>query len=228
MIVEDRCAEPERIGAVQVAIVDDHRLLADALALALEGHGIRAVLPTLGGPAELLAEVTRSRPDLVLLDLDLGGDLGDGSTLVRPLVEAGLRVLIVTATSDVEQMARAVELGAVGVAAKNGPFPELLDTVVTAARGGEVMAPVVRLHLLDAARRRREQRASALAPFGRLTERESEVLRELTRGRAVAQIARRSFVSEATVRSQVRSILTKLGVRSQLEAVVAAQRTGWL
>ena len=167
----------------------------------------------------------RRRPDLVLLDLDLGGDLGDGSTLVRPLVEAGLRVLIVTATSDVEQMARAVELGAVGVVAKNGPFPELLEDVVTAARGGEVMAPLVRLHLLDEARRRREQRVATLAPFGRLTERETEVLRELTRGRTVAEIARRSFVSEATVRSQVRSILTKLGVRSQLEAVVAAQRS---
>jgi DNA-binding NarL/FixJ family response regulator len=227
VIVADRCADPDEIGAVQVVIVDDHRLLADSLALALEGHGIRAILPALGTPEELLAEVIRRRPDLVLLDLDLGGDLGDGSTLVRPLVEAGLRVLIVTATSDVEQMARAVELGAVGVVAKNGPFPDLLDDVVTAARGGEVMAPLVRLHLLDDARRRREQRAATLAPFGRLTERETEVLRELTRGRPVAEIARRSFVSEATVRSQVRSILTKLGVRSQLEAVVAAQRSGW-
>jgi DNA-binding NarL/FixJ family response regulator len=230
VIVEDRgpdAIDADAFGAVEVVIVDDHRLLADSLALALEGHGIRAVLPILGTPDELLAEVTQSRPDLVLLDLDLGGDLGDGSTLVRPLVEAGLRVLIVTATSDVEQMARAVELGAVGVVAKNGPFPELLDSVVTAARGGEVMAPIVRLHLLDEARRRREQRAARLAPFGRLTERESEVLRELARGRAVAEIARTSFVSEATVRSQVRCIFTKLGVRSQLEAVVAVQRSNW-
>ena len=230
MIVEDRGPEAvgvDACGAVEVVIVDDHRLLADSLALALEGHGIRAILPALGTPEALLADVIEQRPDLVLLDLDLGGDVGDGSTLVRPLVEAGLRVLIVTATTDVEQMARAVELGAVGVAAKNGPFPELLDTVVTAARGGEVMTPLARLRLLDEARRRRDRRASAMAPFGRLTERESEVLRELTRGRAVAEIARSSVVSEATVRSQVRCILTKLGVRSQLEAVVAAQRSNW-
>ena len=214
--------------SLRVMIVDDHTLLVDSLSTVLSMHGVATVRAELPCADAVRQQAKEADPDLVLLDLDLGGDLGDGSTLVRPLVEAGLRVLIVTATSDVEQMARAVELGAVGVAAKNGPFPELLDTVVTAARGGEVMAPVVRLHLLDAARRRREQRASALAPFGRLTERESEVLRELTRGRAVAEIARRSFVSEATVRSQVRSILTKLGVRSQLEAVVAAQRTGWL
>lgn len=230
MIVEDR--GPDTVaawdfGALRVVIVDDHRLLADSLSFALEDHGIRAIVPTLDASDVLLPEIVEQAPDLVLLDLDLGGDLGDGSVLVRPLVEAGLRVLIVTATSDVEQMARAVELGAVGVLAKNGPFPELLDSVVTAARGGEVMAPVVRLHLLDEARRRRDQRAASLAPFGRLTERESEVLRELARGRAVAEIARRSFVSEATVRSQVRSILTKLGVRSQLEAVVAVQQANW-
>jgi DNA-binding NarL/FixJ family response regulator len=227
VIVGERYAEPEGVGAVEVMIVDDHRLLADSLALALEGHGIRAVLPELGTPEALLASAVERRPDLVLLDLDLGGNLGDGSTLVRPLVEAGLRVLVVTASSDVEQLARAVELGAVGVVAKNGPFPELLASVVSAARGTEVMAPMVRLHLLDEARRRREQRASTLAPFGRLTERESHVLRELAKGHAVAEIARRSFVSEATVRSQVRCILTKLGVRSQLEAVVAAQRSNW-
>jgi DNA-binding NarL/FixJ family response regulator len=214
-------------GSVHVVIVDDHRLLSDSLAFALEECGIRAVLPSLCSPEALLAEIVECHPDLVLLDLDLGGDLGDGSVLVRPLVEAGLRVLVVTGTSDVEQKARAVEVGAVGVVAKNGPFSELLDSVVTAARGGEVMAPLERLQLLDEARRRRERRAEALAPFSRLTERESHVLRELARGRVVAEIARESFVSEATVRSQVRSILTKLGVRSQLEAVVAAQRSSW-
>jgi DNA-binding NarL/FixJ family response regulator len=66
-----------------------------------------------------------------------------------------------------------------------------------------------------------------LTPFDRLSEREAEVLRALAQGLTVAGIARRSVVSEATVRAQVRSILTKLDVRSQLEAVVAAQRSGW-
>jgi len=224
VIIEDRSLEND---CVQVAIVDDHRLLADSLALALEGYGVRATLPDLGTPEALIAQMTAIRPDLVLLDLDLGGDLGDGSILVRPLVEAGLRVLVVTAAIDVEQMARAVEHGAVGVVAKNGPFPHLLASIVAAARGEEVMTPLERLRLLDQARRLREQRTAALTPFHRLTDRESHVLRELTRGRTVAAIARASVVSEATVRSQVRSVLAKLGVRSQLEAVVAAQRSSW-
>jgi DNA-binding NarL/FixJ family response regulator len=211
---------------LHVAIVDDHRLLADVLALALQDRGIRVTLPDLGPPDELTRAVLEARPDLVLLDLDLG-DAGNGSTLVRPLVEGGLRVLMVTAALDLEQVADALAHGAIGMVPKNGPFQDLVRSVVDAAQGREVMAPRDRLRLLDDARRRRDGRTGALAPFARLTQREAEVLRELMRGRTVAEIARASVVSEATVRSQVQAVLMKLGVRSQLEAVVAAQRSGW-
>ncbi|HEX2895928.1 MAG TPA: response regulator transcription factor [Marmoricola sp.] len=209
-----------------VAIVDDHRLLVDALALALESRGVEAVVPELGPLEGLAAFLVESRPDLVLLDLDLGR-VGNGSDLVRPLVEAGLRVLMVTAATDVEQVARAVEQGAVGVARKDGSFTELVRSVIDAAEGREVMTPRERVRLVDEGRRCQERELAALTPFGHLTPRECEVLRQLTQGRAVAEIARRSVVSEATVRSQVRAVLTKLGVRSQLEAVVAAQHAGW-
>lgn len=211
---------------VHVAIVDDHRLLADVLALALEERGVRTTLPPLGPLPALAEELTDIGPDLVLLDLDLG-PAGDGADLVRPLVQAGLRVLMVTASLDVEQVAHAIGDGAIGMVPKNGPFQDLVRSVLDAAHGHEVMTPRERLRLLDHARRVREQRTEALAPFERLTTREAEVLRELARGLTVAEIARRAVVSEATVRSQVQSILTKLGVRSQLEAVVAAQRSGW-
>jgi DNA-binding NarL/FixJ family response regulator len=212
--------------ALTVAIVDDHRLLVDALALAIESHGVRVVVPELAVLDVLADQLAEIRPDLVLLDLDLG-PAGDGAELVRPLVEAGLRVLIVSASLDPERVARAVEQGATGVLRKDVPFSRLVETVLAAAGGHEVMAPLERLRLVDAARSCQDRRMAALAPFGQLTERECEVLRELTQGRAVAEIAKRSAVSEATVRSQVRSIHAKVGVRSQLEAVVAAHRTGW-
>lgn len=213
-------------GRVRVAIIDDHRLLVDALALALEDCGVLTVVLELESLEIVAAQVIESQPDLVLLDLDLGA-AGDGSLLVRPLVEAALRVLLVTAALDAEQVARAVEQGAIGVVRKDGPFSELVDAVLGAAHGREVMAPWERVRLVDEARRSHERRLSALAPFGHLTPRECEVLRALTEGQTVAEIARSSVVSEATVRSQVRAILTKLGVRSQLEAVVAAQHAGW-
>lgn len=211
---------------LRVAIVDDHRLLVEALALALEAFGVEAAVPDLDDARDLLGQLRALRPALVLLDLDLGR-AGDGSELVRPLVEAGLRVLVVTAATDVEQVAHAVEEGAIGVIRKDGPFSELVDGVVAATHGREVMDPRDRLHLLDEAHANHEHKMAALAPFGHLTRREAEVLRELTQGHTVAEIARRGVVTEATVRSQVQSILVKLGVRSQLEAVVAAQRSGW-
>lgn len=213
-------------SALEVVIVDDHRLLADSLAMALAAHGVRASVLDVTASGDLADRVAAHRPHLVLLDLDLG-DGGDGSRLVRPLVEAGLRILLVTAATDPDAMARAVGLGALGVVAKNGPFTTLVETILAAARGSEVMTPAERLRLLDEARSRRAEREAALAPFSRLTEREREVLHELTRGHAVATIARRAVVSEATVRSQVRAILMKLGARTQLEAVVAARRAGW-
>lgn len=213
-------------SCVQVAIVDDHRLLVDALVLALEGHGIHGVVLELGSPETLASRVIEAQPDLVLLDLDLG-PAGDGSQLVRPLVDAALRVVIVTAVHDLEQVARALEQGAIGVVRKDGPFSDLLVAVIDAAHGREVMAPRERVRLIEEARQGHERRLAALAPFGHLTPRECEVLRALTQGHTVVEIARHSVVSEATVRSQVRAILTKLGVRSQLEAVVAAQHAGW-
>lgn len=211
---------------LRVAIVDDHRLLVEALALALEAYDVEAVAPDLDEPDHLVEHLCDVWPALVLLDLDLGR-AGDGSELVRPLVEAGLRVLVVTAAADIEQVAHAVEEGAIGVVRKDGPLDGLVADVVAATQGREVMDPRDRLHLLDEAHANHDQRMAALAPFGHLTRREAEVLRELTEGRTVAEIARRAVVTEATVRSQVQSILTKLGVRSQLEAVVAAQRSGW-
>jgi DNA-binding NarL/FixJ family response regulator len=212
---------------VHVAIVDDHRLLVEALVLALEAYGVHAVATEFDGPAGLVEHLVGLRPDLVLLDLDLG-PAGDGSQLVRPLVEAGVRVLVVTAATDVEQVAHAVEEGAIGVVRKDSPFSELVRGVAAAAHGREVMDPRDRLHLLDEGRDHQEHAMAALAPFGHLTRREAEVLRELTEGRTVAEIAHRAGVKEATVRSQVQAIFTKLGVRSQLEAVVAAQRSGWV
>lgn len=219
-------ATDSRHIALEVVIIDDHRLLADALAVALQSHGAHAVVPDLA-PLDVLADqLIEARPDLVLLDLDLGAT-GDGSRLVRPLVEAGLRVLVVSAAIDAEQVARALEQGATGVVRKDCAFSALVDCVVAAAQGREVMAPLTRLRMIDAARSCRERRMTSLAPFGHLTDRECQVLRELTKGRTVCEIARSSVVSETTVRSQVQSILTKLGVRSQLEAVVAAHRAGW-
>jgi DNA-binding NarL/FixJ family response regulator len=212
----------------RAVLVDDHQLLAQTLALALGFEGIDCTVADLGDRDALVQAIVGGPPALVLLDLDLGGAIGDGTDLVAPFVAAGCRVLVVSGSTDVDQVCRAVEAGAAGVVSKNAPFERLLEAALAAARGEEVMTHDERLAVLDEARRRRAVRAQDLAPFERLSDREGQVLRALAGGLSVSAIAEEWFVSEATVRSQVRAILTKLGVSSQLEAVAAAHRHRWL
>jgi two-component system nitrate/nitrite response regulator NarL len=221
---------PDRTEGVltRAVLVDDHQLLAQSLALALGFEGIDCTVADLSDRAALVREVVDGPPALVLLDLDLGEHIGDGGDLVGPFVAAGCRVLVVSGSTDVEQVCRALEAGAVGVIGKDSPFERLLGSALAVARGEQVLTCDERRALLDRARRLRSDREHALAPFERLSTREAEVLRDLAAGHSVGHIATTSFVSEATVRSQVRAILTKLGVSSQLEAVAAAHRHQWL
>jgi DNA-binding NarL/FixJ family response regulator len=212
----------------RAVLVDDHQLLAQSLALALGLEGIACSVADLSDRDGLIRQVVGGPPALVLLDLDLGGAIGDGVELVAPFVSAGCRVLVVSGSTDPEHGCRAIEAGAAGVVGKNLPFDRLLQTVLAVARGEQVLTPDERLAMLDQARRARIQRDQDLAPFARLSPREEEVLRALAAGQSVGLIATVSFVSEATVRSQVRAILIKLGVSSQLEAVAAAHRHQWL
>jgi two-component system nitrate/nitrite response regulator NarL len=213
--------------APRVLMVEDHVLLAQSLRLALGAEGFAAEIAPLDDPVRLLAEVSADPPALVLLDLDLGA-LGDGTDLVAPLVAAGSRVLVVTGVVDRCRLAEAVEAGAIGFVNKSAPFDSLLELVKRAAAGDAVLDPAERADLLVELRRRRAEQMLLTAPLHRLSERERHVLVGLGEGKSVDTIARERFVSEATVRTQVRAVLTKLDVSSQLAAVAKARRAGWL
>lgn len=219
---------PARSRRLRVLIVDDQRLLVDSLNLALRLEGLEPVVASAADAAGLLEIVRTDPPALVLLDLDLGGALGDGTDLVAPCVAAGARVLVLTGTTDELWMAAALEQGACAAIDKGIPFDELLRLVLSAARGGTVMAPEERQRLLHGLQAHRAARERDLAPFESLTPREQQVLRALSLGQTVSHIAKVWVVSESTVRSQVHAVLRKLEVRSQLEAVAAATRVGWL
>jgi DNA-binding NarL/FixJ family response regulator len=218
-------AAADRLRAV---VVDDHRLLAQSIAVALTLEGVDCTVAEVSSAEQILADLSSEPPDVVLLDLDLGAEVGDGGALVRPLVLSGCRVLVLSATSDPSRMAAALEAGAAGVLAKTEPIEVLLAASTAAARGEEVMSASDRRLVLRDAEERRARRNAKLAPFERLTDREGQVLRALASGTGVSAIAAGWHVSEATVRSQVRGVLTKLGVGSQLEAVALAHETGWL
>ena len=212
--------------SVTVLVVEDHALLAQSLVMALNAEGCRAQVAELIDPATLLAQVLTDRPAVVLLDLDLG-TLGDGVELIQPLSELGARVLVVSGTTDRMRFAESVERGAVGFLSKTVPFEELLSTVLDVVAHRPVLGTAARYELMAELRRARAARDEDLAPFRTLTRKEREVLAALAQGQRAETIAAAAFLSEATVRSQIRSVLAKLGVKSQLEAVALAWTVGW-
>jgi DNA-binding NarL/FixJ family response regulator len=211
----------------RILVVDDHVLLAQSVCFALQAQGFDAEHLPLAEPDALVATVQQDPPDVVLLDLQLGDPVGEGHQLVAPFTGTGARVLVVTGVTDRTEIARALELGAVGWVSKGAAFDALLGTAIRVALGEEVLDAGERRALLDELRRHRAAQQAALAPFEALTPRERQVLRALCDGRSVTHIAEDWVVSVPTVRTQVRAIHMKLGVGSQLEAVALAMRTGW-
>ena len=212
---------------VRVLMVEDHVLIAESLKTALNAEGFRVELGNLASRLRLLRSVDEFGPDLVILDLDLGGELGDGETLIPELRQFGARVLVLTGCSDPVRLGTALEAGAMGVISKSEPFDRLLNGVVVAARGDSTMTDTEKRRLLGEMTTAVQRRHELQQRFDQLTNREQQVLHALAEGSCVSQIAEAWVVSEATVRSQVRGVLTKLGVSSQLEAVALAYRAAW-
>lgn len=217
---------PAGVSGSRVLIVEDHELLAQSLAMALgaEGMDVRIVpLESLDGVVHVAEGF---RPDVVLLDLDLG-PLGSALPLVAPLTGAGAKVLLVTGSTELARIAETVEAGAVGYVQKSQPFDALLAAVLEVAALQTVLTPAQRTQLLGELRRQRREQEQRFASFERLTRREQEVLAALVDGKSADLIARESYVSVATVRSQIRAVLRKLDVSSQLAAVAVVNRAGW-
>ncbi len=213
----------------RIVVVDDHVLFADSLklALSLEGHDALIVVPDdFGSVAALLTRVQRLRPRVVLLDLDLGS-LGDGRRLIEPLARAGVQVVVVTGSDDRARWGECLALGARQVLSKSGPLSAILGTLRALGRGEAVLTANERQDLIALARAQSEERAATRALLETLSPRESVVLGRLMRGETVREIATALVVSEATVRTQVKAILAKLQVSSQIAAVGLANRMDW-
>jgi DNA-binding NarL/FixJ family response regulator len=207
----------------RVAIVDDHRFLAQTLALALQDADFDAVL--IDPADDVVLRISQWDASVVLLDLNLEREVS-GDQLI-PALSGGRAVVVLTAENDQARWGECLLAGAVGVLAKSSPLEDVVTAVSLAARGEAVVTDAQRITWLRAADHRRTQTESALAPFRRLTPREEQVLAALVDGEPAVAIAERATVSEATVRSHIRSVLSKLGVGSQLQAVAKARRAGW-
>jgi DNA-binding NarL/FixJ family response regulator len=210
-VVAEGAGAPRR-----VVVVDDHAAFADLLGLALAGLEDLVCVGTARTAADAIALADRERPDLVVVDLMLGRD--NGLELVRRLRADREDVVLVvsSARSDTGTLTAVAQAGANGFAPKNGAFSELLAVLRSSRPGSMSVAP----SLLPADTRAEPEWLE------RLTGRETDVLTLMGRGASVPDIARTLNISLSTCRSYVRAVHSKLGVGTQLEAVVKAQQLG--
>jgi DNA-binding NarL/FixJ family response regulator len=215
-------AEPRPIPApnTTVLVVDDHRTFAELLSRALDAEPDLECVGHAIDSSEALAAVPRLMPDVVLMDVNLPGRDGISTTAELTRAFPHLKVLILTAHASQADISRAGEAGAAGFLAKDGSLSEVLDALRTARRGSLILPDGVL-----AAVAAQGDRDRTFPEWG-LTPRELEVLRMLGDGRDPRTIAKALGLSLYTCRGYVKSILAKLGVHSQLEAVVLATRSG--
>jgi DNA-binding NarL/FixJ family response regulator len=214
----------------RVVVVDDHVLFAEVIetTLRLDGYDVECVDlddRTMQTP-QLLNRIRGLRPSVVLLDLDLGRG-GDATDLVHPLAQAGIDVVIVTASTDRLRWGECLRAGAKTVLHKSAALDSIRETLRLIADGSPLPGRHEREQLVAARLKEKARRHDVWSRLDRLSCREREVLGHLMAGRPVREIARISYVSESTVREQVKSILAKLEVTSQLAAVSLAFETGW-
>jgi DNA-binding NarL/FixJ family response regulator len=215
----------------RVVFVDRHDLLTDCLGLVLEKHGFRCfkvllAQETAGRPDHLRSNLLALRPDIALINADLGMGL-DAVTLVESASSVGVPVVVLHDSADDMHWGSFLMAGAQIVVPKTAPLASVVSIVQRLCDGEGVLGPTERERLTTL----RDQHASevfeAQHRVGRLSAQEGSILRALMVGLTVSQIAAERVVSVATVRTQVKAVLAKLEVRSQLSAVAVAHRAGW-
>lgn len=226
---DDDGGTPAADAPVSVLLVDDQPLLRMGFRLILEGDESIVVVGEASNGAEAVAKVAQLRPDVVLMDVRM--PVMDGIQATRKITASGAcaRIIILT-TFDLDEYAFAgLQAGASAFLLKDVAPAELVRAIRLVASGDAVVAPRVTQRLLENFVRSRPARnghESKDPLLKELTRRETEVLAAIAEGLSNAEIAHRFFLSEATVKTHVRRILTKLHLRDRVQVVVYAYETG--
>jgi DNA-binding NarL/FixJ family response regulator len=215
-------AEPE--PAIRVLVVDDHPIWREGTARCLSEAGY-TIAGTAGDGAQALRIIAATRPEVVLLDVNLPD--APGPEVARRLLAArpSARVLMLSASGAQQDVLDAVTAGAVGYVLKSAQVSELVDAVRSAAAGQPVFTPGLAGLVLG--EYRRLVRTDGPSPAGgddtsvkpQLTERETEILRLVAKGLTYPQIAQRLTLSTRTVQNHVRNTLTKLQLHNKAQLV---------
>jgi NarL family two-component system response regulator LiaR len=222
-----RAARDHGDVTLRILILDDHRMLVEALAARLGTEPdllVAARAP--GGIDTVLAYAVRTRPDVVVIEVAPFGDERRELLLRlgRRLPDA--HIVALTDADDAETAAEVVRLGVEGWVSKESDVDDLVAMVRAAARGRGWFPPRELGAVLDRLRAEARSDGAYGGPLDALTDREREILAAMVDGHAPTAVARRLRVSPNTVRTHVSSIYEKLGVHSRLEAVALARQLG--
>ena len=208
---------------LRLLIADDQPLMRAGFRAVLEATGEMEVVAEAGDGEQAVELARRLRPDVVLMDIRM--PVLDGIEATRRL--AGHRVLILTTFGLDEYIIEALRAGASGFILKDVPTADLVHAVRVIAGGDALLSPAVTRRLLDRVGRRLPASATtAPGALAELTDREREVFELLARGLSNAEIAEILTVGDATVKTHVSNVLTKLGLRDRVQAVVLAYESG--
>ena len=212
--------------SIRVLVADDQSMVRAGFRMLLAGeHDIEVVAEASNG-LEAVAQTRRLNPAVVLMDIQMPEI--DGLEATRRILagDSAARILILTTFGLDEYVYEALCAGASGFVLKDDPPEQLLAAVRTVAAGNALLSPTITKRVI-----RQFTRIARPAPpkeLGELTEREHEILRLIATGLSNAEIGRRVYISETTVKTHVTHILAKLGLRDRVQAVVFAYQTGLL
>jgi two-component system nitrate/nitrite response regulator NarL len=211
---------------IRVLLVDDHSLFRAGLRLIIERLPGMELVGDAGNRTEALAKAGLENPDIILLDIDLGGE--NGLDLIPELLEAAVnaRIIMITGSRDPEAYRQAVLRGAMGVVPKEKAAEVLIKAIERVKAGEAWLDPVTVASLLSEITARNKPKAVSPeeAKIATLTKREREVVSLVGEGIKSREIADRLFISETTVRHHLTSIFDKLGVADRVELMLYAYR----
>ncbi|MCI2418902.1 response regulator transcription factor [Saccharopolyspora sp. K220] len=210
---------------VRVLLVDDQELMRMGFRMVLDAQDDLEVVGEAGNGADAVELAGRLRPDVVLMDVRM--PVLDGVEATRRIVAADSAKVLVMTTFDLDEYAlSALRNGASGFLLKDTPPESLVTAVRSVASGDAVVAPSVTKRLLDRFLGERVGELRDPAVLDVLTDREREVLVLVAKGLSNSEIAGKLFLSEATVKTHLGRILSKLDLRDRVQAVVLAYETG--
>jgi len=214
---------------IRVLLADDQEMVRAGFRMILQLQPDVEIVGEAADGAEAVRQAVAVHPDVVLMDVQM--PRMDGLAAAREVVaRTGAHVVMLTTFDRDDYLFESLEAGASGFLLKNASPEDLVDAVRVVARGDALLAPEVTRRVLEAAAgRRRATRPvdpAAAAALAQLTERELEVFGLLAEGLSNAEIGHRLYLAEATVKTHVSRLLTKLHLRDRVQAVVHAYRTG--